>query len=67
MGADRREAQRARRMDGNMQLVGVRVQGEPLESPRNLGGESLPRIIGDDLSQKPNSGAMEPDESTSSR
>jgi hypothetical protein len=32
MGEDKQEAQRARRMNGNMQLQGV--GGEPFKSPR---------------------------------
>jgi hypothetical protein len=36
-GGDRIEAQRARRMDGNMHLLGVGGRGEHLESPRDLG------------------------------
>jgi hypothetical protein len=39
-------------MNGNSQLfVGVGVGGGPLESPRDLGGERLSELNGDDLSQ----------------
>lgn len=59
---DRREAQRVRRMTGNVQLQGI---GEPLESPRGLGWEKLPGFNGGDLPY-PNSGDMELEKATSS-
>ena len=42
---DRREAQKARRMNGNMQPWGL---GDPLESTRDLEGERLSRLSGGD-------------------
>jgi hypothetical protein len=52
MRGNRREAQVARRMNGNMQLWGVRGQGrEPLESPRDLGWERFQGLSGDELCQ----------------
>jgi hypothetical protein len=48
MGRDRREAQRARRMNGNM--LGLWGMEEFLESPRHLGCERLPGPSGYDLS-----------------
>ena len=60
----RREAQRTRRMNQNMQLLGV---GELLESTRKLGCERLPGLNGGDLIEIPNSGEMEPQETTSRR
>ena len=40
---ERREAQRANKMNGNVQSLKVR-QGDPLESTRDLGGERLSGI-----------------------
>jgi hypothetical protein len=48
-GGNRREAQRARRMNGNMQPLGM-WGGDHLESPRVLRCERLPGINGGDLS-----------------
>ena len=66
MGEDRIEALRARRMNQNMQHCGVGA-GEPLESLRDLGCERLPGLKWDDIAQMPNSGEMEPEETTSIR
>jgi hypothetical protein len=53
-GRGRREAQRAKRMNGNKQ-PGVSERGgqreDPLESTRHPGGERLSGLIGEDLSQ----------------
>jgi hypothetical protein len=51
MRGDRRESQRARRMNGNMQQCVVGGLGKPLESHRDLGCERLRGLSGDDLSQ----------------
>ena len=48
-GGRQAEAQRARRMNGNMQLQGWEA-GECLESPRDLECERLPGLNGSDLS-----------------
>ena len=54
-------------MDGNMQLPEVEGGGgEPLESPRDLGCESLPGLNGVNLAEMPNSVEMEPEETASS-
>jgi hypothetical protein len=51
MRGDRREAQRARRMNRNIQLPGMGVGGKPLVIPRDLRWGRLPgRNVGD-LSQ----------------
>ena len=50
MGRDRREGQRARRMNKNFQLQGVGV-GENLRSPRDLGWESLLKVNVGDLNK----------------
>jgi hypothetical protein len=47
-GADRREAQGARKME--ICRCHSRKQREPLENPRDLGCEGLPGLNGDDLS-----------------
>ena len=49
-GGDRKEAQRYRSLNGNFSGCGGWGQSEPLESPRDLGYEKLPGLIGDDLS-----------------
>ena len=49
--SDRREGQRARRMNGTMQLWEVEGQREPLESLRDMGYERLKRLNGDGLRQ----------------
>jgi hypothetical protein len=48
-GGDRREAQRSKKMNGNMQLLGGEVLEELLESPRDLGCERLPGLNGNDI------------------
>ena len=45
---DRRKAQRANRMNGNMHR-GVGGGEDPLENSRDLGCERLPGLNGDDL------------------
>ena len=52
------------RMNGNLQLLGA--GGLTLRSPRDLGWERLPGPNVDDLAEMPNSGKMEPEETTSS-
>lgn len=50
IGRNRREAQKGRRMNGNMQqLVEVEVR-EPLENTRDLGYDWFPEFNGDDFS-----------------
>lgn len=49
MERDRREAQRTIRMNGNMQLLRVRV-AESLQSPRDLRRKKLPELSVSDLS-----------------
>ena len=48
---DRREGQRARSINRNIQPCGNEEQGKYLESPRQDGCGSLPNLIGDDLSR----------------
>jgi hypothetical protein len=48
MGGDKREAQRGKRVNTNMQQWGWR---DPLESHRDLGCEMLPGLNHNDLSQ----------------
>lgn len=52
MGGDKKEAQRASRVNGNMQLpgIGVGTGGEPLENTRGLGCERLSGCNAADLS-----------------
>ena len=50
-GEDRRETQRARRINGNMQLWGMWGGREPLESPRTLEYDRFAGPNGDYLSQ----------------
>jgi len=61
---NRREAERVRRMNRNKQAGGM---GDPLESPRDLGGGRLSGLNGGDLVKMPNSGKRELKESTFSR
>lgn len=44
----------------------VGEQSEPVESPRDMGYETLPRLNGHDLKQNAQNGEMEPEDSTSS-
>jgi hypothetical protein len=67
MGGDRREAQRARRMNGNMQLwVAGEAEGTSSKSQRS-GVRGSQDSIGTALAKIPNSGEMEPEETTSNR
>lgn len=69
-GGNRRETWKARRMEGNMQHLGmgVGVWGDPLENPRDMGCERLPEFNeGVTFVRMPNSGEREPKETTSSR
>ena len=51
MGKDRREDQRARRMNGNMQQWGVQDWGGTSEFPRNQGCEQFPGPSGSRISK----------------
>ena len=64
---DRREAQRARRMNENVLqgASGGRGWSEPLESPRNLGDSQ--NSVGMTLIKMPNSGEIVPEETTPGR
>jgi hypothetical protein len=48
-GRVRREVQKARRIDGNQQLMGVREWGHLEDVPENGMGE-VPRVYGSDFS-----------------
>lgn len=51
VGKDRREAQRPKRMKGNLQLMTPCVEGKSLGGPRDLGWGRLPGISVGDFNQ----------------
>jgi hypothetical protein len=62
---DRRAAQRTRRSNGNMQLLGVKRWKEPLECSRDLGWGNFQDSMWVALAKMANNVEMEPEETTS--
>lgn len=66
IGADRRETQGARKMNGNLQLPGMEGEGENLqEIPETLDMGGSQESMWVTLAEMPNSRDMEPEEATS--
>ena len=66
VGRDRREGQRARRMNGNLYLVGAGLEGVR-NIPGTWDGEGYHESIQATLADMPNSRDMKPEEATTCR
>ena len=66
IGRDRREAQRAMRMSGNLQLTGFegKGKGEPENFPENWDRQSSQELMQVTLAKMPNSWDIDPKEGT---
>jgi hypothetical protein len=64
MGQDRREVQRVRKLNRNVQQWGMRNWGQPLESPRCQGSKRLPGPNEMTLAKISNKEEIEPVETT---